>query len=68
VLKSIKAEITDVLYLIQVLEIVKDVDTWKAAITAVVNSSNPSRVDVEIPTAIVSPLDIIAGELKLIIG
>jgi len=68
ILKSIVSEITDVLYLIQVLEIVKDVDTYKAGITAVINSSNPSRVDVEIPTPIVSPLDIIAGELKLIIG
>lgn len=67
-LNSIIDTTYNTLKLIELLEIVKDVDTYKTAITAVVNPANPSRVDVKVPTAIVSPLDIIAGELDLIIS
>ena len=67
-INSVKDTTYNTLKLIEVLEIVKDVDLYKNAITAVINPVNPSRIDVSIPTAIVSPLDIIAGSLNLIIS
>jgi phage tail sheath gpL-like len=47
---------------------IQNVDQYKAAITVVQDSVNPSQLDVNIPCNIVSPLDIVAAELNLIIS
>ena len=67
ILKSIKSEVIDVLYLLQGLEIVQNVDTYKAGVVVEVDNSDATRADVKIPSNIVSGLHVIAGVISLIL-
>ena len=67
ILKSIKAEVIDVLYLLQTLEIVQNVDTYKAGVIVEVDTSDNTRADVKVPSNIVSGLHVIAGVIALIL-
>ena len=68
IIKMVKTEVIAVLYLLQQLEIVQNIDTYKAGVIVEVDSTDPTRLDVKIPTPIVSGLHVIAGTLDLILG
>lgn len=68
IIKMVKTEVIAVLYLLQQLEIVQNVDTYKAGVIVEVDTSDPTRLDVKIPTNIVSGLHVIAGTLDLVLG
>ena len=68
ILKSIKYEVIDVLYLLQGLEIVQNVDTYKSGVIVEVDSTDSTRADVKIPSNIVQGLHVIAAVIDLILG
>jgi phage tail sheath gpL-like len=68
VIKMVKTEVIAVLYLLQQLDIVQNIDTYKSGVIVEVDTSDPTRLDVKIPTPIVSGLHVIAGTLDLLLG
>ena len=64
---SIKDQVIDVLRLLQGLEIVQNVETYKNGIIVETDSSMPTQIDVKIPSNIVSGLHVIAGQIVLIL-
>lgn len=68
IIKMVKTEVIAVLYLLQQLDIVQNVDTYKSGVIVEVDISDPTRLDVSIPANIVSGLHCIAGVISLILG
>jgi phage tail sheath gpL-like len=64
---SIKDQVIDVLYLMQALEIVQNVATYKNGVIVETDISDPTRIDVKIPANIVSGLHVISGQIILIL-
>jgi len=67
VLKSIKTEIIDVMYLCEAAGIVQNTDTYKTGVTVGIDSVDHTKVNVFIPADIVQGLHVIAGTIQLII-
>jgi phage tail sheath gpL-like len=68
IIKMVKTEIIDVLYLLQSLEIVQNIDTYKSGVIVEVDTSDPTRLDCKIPGPIVSGLHVISGNIVLQLG
>ena len=68
IVKAVKSEVIDTLYLMQGQEIVQNVDTWKTGVIVEVNSGDPTRIDIKVPSNIVSGLHVICGVIDLILG
>jgi phage tail sheath gpL-like len=56
----------EVLSLLEQAEIVKNVQAHKAEFIAEYDLSSPTQLDIEVPTAIVEPLHIVAAKVRLI--
>jgi phage tail sheath gpL-like len=64
----ILSETYDVLKQLEAAEILENVDEWKAGILVQQHSSDPTRIDVAIPTDVVPGLHVIAAVMNLILG
>jgi phage tail sheath gpL-like len=66
--KLIRAEVLDVLYVLQQAEIVQNVSTYESGVLVEQDLSDTTRVDIAIPTNIVSGLHVIGAVFNLILG
>jgi phage tail sheath gpL-like len=65
--KMVRSQILDVLYLLQGLEIVQDVDTWKAGVIVERDTQSVGQLNCKIPSAVVPGLHVICGVIDLIL-
>lgn len=65
-LLRIRSELLDVLYVLQDLEIVENVDAYKDQLTVVRNAQDDTRADATIPAPVVRGLHIFAGLIYLL--
>ena len=65
--KSVKSELLDVLYRLQDLEIVENVDANKDGLVVERDGQDPNRLDAKIPTDVVNGLHVFAGRIDLIL-
>jgi phage tail sheath gpL-like len=65
---KVRAEVLDVLYQLEQLEIVQNVKTYESGVIVETDSTDPTRLDIKIPTNIVVGLHVVAGVLDLILG
>lgn len=65
---DIRSHVLDVLFAIETLDIVKDVEANKAGVTIAINAQDVNRVDMEIPVSPVLGLHVIAAEMQLILS
>jgi phage tail sheath gpL-like len=63
----VRSETLDVLYLLEQLEIVQNVKQYASGVICERDSADVNRIDIKIPTNIVSGLHVIAGVLDLIL-
>jgi phage tail sheath gpL-like len=61
------SQVLDVLYQLEALEIVQNVTTYASGVIAERDTSDVTRINVKIPTNIVSGLHVIAGVIELIL-
>lgn len=64
---KVKAEVLDVLYLLEGLEIVQNVTLYRSGVIVEIDTQDTSRLDVKIPTNIVQGLHVLAGVVDLIL-
>lgn len=64
-LLQVRSETLDVLYALEALEMVEDVDTYKAQVKVTRNSRDRTRADVAIPTPVVRGLHILDATIYL---
>lgn len=64
--KSLRSEILDVLYSLETLEIVQDMETWKDYLIVEDDAQDDTRVNVRIPAAIVRGAHVIALRIDLL--
>ena len=63
----VRTETMDVLYLLEQLEIVQNVKYWSSGVICERDTSDPTRIDIKIPTNVVSALHTICGVLDLVL-
>jgi phage tail sheath gpL-like len=66
-IKSVRSELFDVLYRLQELQIVENVDVNKDGLVVERNGQDPNRIDAKIPTDVVNGLHVFAGRIDLIL-
>jgi phage tail sheath gpL-like len=66
VIKLIRSEILDVLYSLEKLEIVRDIDSWKDYVIVEIDTQDATRLNVRIPASIVPGLHVIAERIDLL--
>lgn len=64
---KVRSELLDVLYKLEELEIVENVDLWKDGLIVERDLQDPNRLDAKIPTDVVNGLHIFAGRIDLIL-
>lgn len=64
-LQQVRSETLDVLYALEALEMVENVDTYKAQVTVTRNSRDRTRADVAIPAPVVRGLHILDATIYL---
>lgn len=64
---KVRSEILDILYRLEELEVVENVDAHKAKLLVQRNSIDPNRLDTAIPTDVVNGLHIVANRIDLIL-
>ena len=64
---KVRTEILDVLYKLEQLEIVEEVDANKDGVIVQKNLQDPNRLDAKIPTDIVNGLHVFAGRIDLLL-
>jgi phage tail sheath gpL-like len=64
---KVRSELLDVLYKLEELEIVENVDIWKAGLIVERDLQDPNRLDAKIPTDVVNGLHVFAGRIDLIL-
>jgi phage tail sheath gpL-like len=64
---QIVSQVLDVLYKLEAISIVKNMQIYKSAVIAEVDSADPTRVNVKIPAPLVAGLHVIAGVEQLIL-
>lgn len=64
----VKSQVLDVLYLLEDLEIVKNVKTYAPGVVAEIDTGDPTRVNIKIPAPIVEGLHEICGVIDLILS
>jgi phage tail sheath gpL-like len=64
---KVRSEILDVLYKLEELEIVENVDANKDGVICERDLQDPNRLDAKIPTDVVNGLHVFAGRIDLIL-
>ena len=64
---KVRSEILDVLYKMEELEIVENVDQWKDGVIVERDSQDPNRLNAKIPTDVVNGLHVFGGRIDLIL-
>ncbi len=64
---KVRSELLDVLYKLEELEIVQNVDQWKSSLIVERDLQDPNRLDAKIPTNVVNGLHVFAGRIDLIL-
>lgn len=64
-LLQVRSETLDVLYALETLEMVENVDTYKAQVTVTRNAQDDTRADVAIPASVVRGLHVLTGTIYL---
>ena len=64
---KVRSELLDVLYKLEELEIVQNVDQWKSGLIVERDLQDPNRLDAKIPTNVVNGLHVFAGRIDLIL-
>jgi phage tail sheath gpL-like len=64
---KVRSELLDVLYKLEELEIVENVDLWKDQLIVERDSQDPNRLNAKIPTDVVNGLHVFGGRLDLIL-
>ena len=67
-LNAIRSELLSVLYLLQDLQIVENVDLWKAGLIVENDIQDPTRADAKIPCDIINGLHVFAARIDLILN
>jgi len=62
---KVRSELLDVLYKLEELEIVQNVDLWKGQLIVERDLQDPNRLDAKIPTNVVNGLHVFAGRIDL---
>lgn len=65
--QKVRSEVLDVLYQLEALEIVENVDGWKDRLIVVKNLQDPTYLDLEIPADVVNGLHVIRNKITLIL-
>jgi phage tail sheath gpL-like len=65
---QVVTQVLDVMYLMQGIDQLKNVDTYKNGVIAEIDSGDPTRINVKIPAPIVPGLHIITGIIDLILS
>jgi phage tail sheath gpL-like len=65
--KLVRSQVLDVLYQMEQIEIVQNVKTYESGVICEVDISDPTRLDVKVPTNIVVGLHVIAGVIDLVL-
>lgn len=65
--RQIRVQVIDVLGQLEQLEIVQNVSQWSNGIIVETDSVDPTRIDIKVPSNIVSGLHIIAGQIILVL-
>jgi phage tail sheath gpL-like len=64
---SVRDQVLDVLYKMEALEIVQNVKTYASGVIVETDTQDPTRLDIKIPTNIVSGLHVVAAVINLIL-
>lgn len=64
---KVRSELLDVLYKLEELEIVENVDLWKSALIVERDLQDPNRLDAKIPADVVNGLHVFAGRIDLLL-
>jgi phage tail sheath gpL-like len=64
---KVRSELLDVLYKLEELEIVENVELWKDGLIVERDSQDPSRLNAKIPTDVVNGLHVFGGRIDLIL-
>jgi len=64
---KVRSELLDVLYKLEELEIVQNVDQWKPGLIVERDLQDPNRLNAKIPTNVVNGLHVFAGRIDLIL-
>lgn len=64
---KVRSELLDVLYKLEELEIVENVDQWKDQLIVERDSQDPNRLNAKIPVDVVNGLHVFAGRIDLIL-
>jgi len=62
---KVRSELLDVLYKLEELEIVQNVELWKGQLLVERDLQDPNRLDAKIPTNVVNGLHVFAGRIDL---
>lgn len=65
--KKVRSEVLDVLYKLEQLEIIENVDRWKDRLLVVKNPQDPSYLDLKIPADVVNGLHVIRNQITLLL-
>lgn len=65
--KMVRSQVLDVLYQMEQLEIVQNVKYYSSGVICEVDSSDPTRLDVKVPTNIVVGMHVVAGVIDLVL-
>lgn len=66
-IKSVRSELLDVMYRLEDLAIVENVEANKAGLVVERNGTDPNRLDAKIPADVVNGLHVFAGRIDLIL-
>jgi phage tail sheath gpL-like len=64
---KVRSELLDVLYKLEELEIVENVDQWKDGLVVERDSQDPNRLNAKIPTDVVNGLHVFGGRIDLLL-
>lgn len=64
---KVRSELLDVLYKLEELEIVQNVEQWKSQLIVERDLQDPNRLNAKIPTNVVNGLHVFAGRIDLIL-
>lgn len=67
VIRKVRSEILDVLYRMEQLEIVENVDEWKSRLVIERNAQDPTYLDLDIPADVVNGLHVIRNKITLLL-
>ncbi|MCT8556990.1 phage tail sheath subtilisin-like domain-containing protein [Glaesserella parasuis] len=67
VIRKVRSEILDVLYRLEQLEIIENVDNWKSRLVIERNAQDPTYLDLDIPADVVNGLHVIRNKITLLL-